>query len=265
MSEVRKMFDGYDAAIRFADHHIGRIVDHLDDTGLLDETALLVSADHGETLGELGIYCDHQTADLLTTRLPGVLRWPGLGIGGRVDRGLHYQVDLAATVLELLGATVPADWDGVSFAHGLGSDPPGGRDHLVLSHGAWTVQRAVRFADWLVIYTYHDGFHGFPEVMVFDVAVDPHEQHDVAGLQPEVVGHAAQLLEQWRADALRRSLHGRDPLETVIREGGPWHVRGHLDRYLRRLRETDRAEWADRLTAAHQLEDAAFAPSSPVP
>ena len=259
------MFDGYDTAVLFADHHIGRIVDHLDSTGLLDETAIMVSSDHGETLGELGIYCDHQTADLHTTRLPGVLRWPGQNIVGQVDPGLHYQVDLAATVLELLGATVPDDWDGISFADGLGRNQSRARDHLVLSHGAWTAQRAVRFADWLAIFTYHDGFHGFPEVMMFDVVADPHEQHDMANSHPEIVAHAADLVDRWHADAMRRTNNGRDPLETVIREGGPWHVRGHLDRYVNRLRDTGRAEWADRLTAAHPHEDGAVAPDPEIP
>ena len=84
---------------------------------MADQTGVMVSADHGENLGELGIYCDHQTADEHTTHLPLILRWPGLA--GRAESGLHYQVDVMATVLELFGAEVPERWDGRSFAAAL--------------------------------------------------------------------------------------------------------------------------------------------------
>ncbi len=54
----------------------------------------------------------------------------------------------------------------------------------MLSHGAWTAQRSVRFDRWLCIRTYHDAFHGFPDVQLFDVDTDPYEQHDRSGDRP---------------------------------------------------------------------------------
>jgi len=231
----------------------------------------MVTADHGENLGELGIYCDHQTADQHTTRLPFVLAWPGLdrpgpdrpgldGVGsgevrspglgpGAVDTGFHYQIDVMATVLELAGAEVPERWDGASFADALRSGRPTGRDHLVLSHGAWTAQRAVRFGEWICIRTYHDGFHGFPEVLLFDLEADPHEQHDVAADHPDVVEHALARLADWGSDALAHSATGVDPLWTVVVGGGPWHSRVDVPWYLDRLRATGRGRWADHFAA----------------
>jgi arylsulfatase A-like enzyme len=80
----------------------------------------MVSADHGENLGELGIYCDHQTADEHTTHLPLILHWPGLPGGeDRSRSGFHYQIDVMATALELFGAEVPGRWDVSSFAAAL--------------------------------------------------------------------------------------------------------------------------------------------------
>jgi arylsulfatase A-like enzyme len=252
LAAVRRIFDGYDTGVLFADRHLGRLLDRLADLGVEDETAVIVSSDHGENLGELGVYCDHQTADQLTARLPAVVRWPGRGPRGRVDDGLYYQVDLAATVIELVGGEVPDDWDGRSFAAPFDQGRPAGRDHLVLSHGAWTVQRSVRFDQWLCIRTYHDGFHWFPDVLLFDVEDDPHEQSDLSAQRPDVVGRAAGLLGAWRDDALSRSDSAADPLWTVIREGGPWHTLGRLDDYLGVLRSTGRAAWADRVAARHR-------------
>jgi choline-sulfatase len=101
-----------------------------------------------------------------------------------------------AIVLELLGAEVPARWDGASFAAGLSSGTVSGRDHLVLSHAAWTAQRSVRFGPRICVRTYHGAFHGLPDLILFDLTADPFEQHSVAADHPEVVDHALSLLHE---------------------------------------------------------------------
>jgi arylsulfatase A-like enzyme len=223
----------------------------------------MVSSDHGENLGELGIYCDHQTADQFTTRLPVVLRWPGLDTSTLpAQDGLHYQIDVMATVLELSGATVPETWDGRSFAPALTAGEPSGRQHLVLSHAAWTAQRSVRLGNWLCMETYWDAFHGFPEVMLFDLADDPYEQHDLAPVSPDVVQHALLLLHEWKEEAMSRSSHGIDPMWSVLHEGGPWHSRVDVGWYLERLRATGRGQWADRFEARGPLGGGSAFPSS---
>jgi arylsulfatase A-like enzyme len=115
---VRAMFDGYDTGVRYSDDHVGRVLNALADQGVLDETVVVISADHGENLGELNIYGDHQTADQITTHVPLIIRWPGITEtqAGRVDTGLHYHFDGAATLIELAGGEVPEVWDGRSFA-----------------------------------------------------------------------------------------------------------------------------------------------------
>jgi hypothetical protein len=86
------------------------------------------------------------------------------------------------------------------------------------------------------------------------VVSDPHEQHDLADAEPKLVRLAASKLEQWQAAALQRNPSGRDPLQTVLAEGGPFHTRGRLAAYLERLRATDRAKLAERLASAHAGE-----------
>ena len=41
------------------------------------KTAVIVSADHGENFGELGVCVDHVTADYATNRIPLIIKWPG--------------------------------------------------------------------------------------------------------------------------------------------------------------------------------------------
>jgi arylsulfatase A-like enzyme len=258
MDAARAMFDGYDAGVRYADEHIGRLMNTLADLGVLDETAVIVSADHGENLGELNIYCDHQTADHITSRVPLIVKWPGIHAGAsspRIDRALHYHFDFAATVIELLGGTVPPNWDGVSFADAFRrGDGDGARDYLVLSQGAWSCQRAVRWDDFLCIRSYHDGYHCFPDHMLFNVKDDPHEQHDLAPQHPELVSHAMTMLDEWHADMMRTATHPTDPMWLVMREGGPHHTCGYLTKYCERLRKTGRGHWADELMRKHASE-----------
>jgi choline-sulfatase len=265
LDQARRMFDGYDTGVRYADEHVGRWLNALADAGVLDDTAIMISSDHGETLGELGTYCDHHFADEHTTHLPLILHWPGVtgAEGGKVADGLHYQLDVAATVLDLAGGRPAKSWDGQSFADELKTDvAPAGREKLIVSHGAWTAQRAVRTKDWLYMRSYHDGFHGFDDEMLFNITDDPHEEHNVAADNPALVAENADALSSWRDDCLASSTTGIDPFDVVVEEGGPWHVRGRLLEYAGRLRETGRGGWADSLLERYPREATGELPRS---
>jgi arylsulfatase A-like enzyme len=247
MTSLRQWIDGYDVGIRYMDDHIGQIVNTLADLAVLDETIIVISADHGENQGELGVWGDHQTADHLTCRVPLIVRWPGLTDTARIDHALHYQFDWAATLIELLGGEIPANWDGQSFAAAFGEGRDEGRDYLVLSQGAHVCQRAVRFDDFLCIRTYHDGYKLYDPMMLFDLDHDPHEQRNLSVERPGTVDRAMRYLADWQHEMMLSAQHDVDPLLTVLREGGPLHAQVDLPWYLDRLRATGRAHLADRL------------------
>ena len=261
MEQARRMFDGYDCGVRWADEHVGRVLNALAEAGVLDDTAIMISADHGENLGELNIYGDHQTADHVTGRVPLIVRWPGVtdSQAGRADASLIHHYDWAATSVELCGGEAEASWDARPFTQAFrdGKDASV-REAVVVSQGAWSAQRGVRFQHdaeaWMMIRSYHDGYHGFPDVMLFNLTDDPHEQHDLAADRPEVVGRAMTLLDRWLGEMMRTATTPRDPMWTVLHEGGAFHTRGRLPGYLKRLRATDRGGWADRLAAKHPQE-----------
>ena len=70
LDDAKAHMDGYDTGIHFADHHIGKIVQDLKDLGVYEDTAIVISADHGENQGELNVWGDHQTADYICNRVP---------------------------------------------------------------------------------------------------------------------------------------------------------------------------------------------------
>ena len=250
MDDYKKWIDGYDVGIRYVDDYIGQVVAALEAQGVLDDTAIIISADHGENQGELNVYGDHQTADYITCRIPLIIRWPGKRQNTVVD-GLCYNVDLAATVTDLCRARVPSEWDGESFLEALENDNWNGRDYLVVSQGAWACQRGVRFGPWMLIRTYHDGLKVFPPVLLFNIEEDPHETHDLAEEWPEVVQEGLAILERWYGEMMVTSTTGVDPMWTVMQEGGPLHTRSNLEQYCARLRETGRADHAETLEEIH--------------
>ncbi len=254
MEAVRRWIDGYDVGIRYADEHVGRILNALADEGVLDETIIMVSSDHGENQGELNVWGDHQTADHITSRVPLLVRWPGLTDEPRVDRALHYHYDWAATLIEFVGGQVPDNWDGRPFTAAFRQGREEGRPYLVVSQNAWSCQRSVRFDDYICLRTYHDGYKQLEPVMLFDLANDPHEQHDLAAERPDLVDRAMGMLAEWHHEMAATSRHNVDPMMTVLREGGPFHTRGELPAYLERLRATGRAHHAERLAARHPDE-----------
>ena len=71
----------------------------------------------------------------------------------------------------------------------------------------------------------------------------------------------AALLRETQA-RLRDTGVGIDPLDVVLTEGGPWHVRGRLLEYAERLRATGRGQWADVLLARHPREATGELPRS---
>ncbi|MBW2053944.1 MAG: sulfatase [Deltaproteobacteria bacterium] len=246
--DLVKWINGYDTGIRYADEWFGKIISKLKEQGIFDDTMIIITADHGENQGELGVYGDHHTADRITCRVPYILKVPGVTDGGRVDQALHYQADLSATVLEFLGYNVPPLWDGVSFAESFKTGGTEGRSELIISNNAWACQRSVVWDKWLAIRTYHTGFKAFPEYMLFDLEADPHETANLAREHPDVLQEGMRKLEKWTADMLRSSEQTVDPLWTVISEGGSFHANENspvFAAYLERLRQTDRSFYAD--------------------
>lgn len=246
---LRTIIDGYDCGVAFADMLLGQVFDLLRAQGIYDDTAIIITSDHGENLGELGIYGEHGTADDITCHIPMIIKWPGGARGASVP-GFQYLLDLAPTMAELLRVPANPAWDGESFASSVLTGRPCGREHLILSQMAHVCQRSARFGGWLYVRTLHDGFRLLPREQLFNLALDPHEEHDVAQAHPDVCAQGARMILAWQEEQMLRSPCPVDPMWTVIRENGPYHTWNALPDYVRHLRNTGRAEGAQRLLDA---------------
>ncbi|MDK3016052.1 sulfatase-like hydrolase/transferase [Pseudodonghicola flavimaris] len=111
------------------DHHIGRILTQLKQSGQYDETLLIVTADHGELLGDYGLW-GKMTYHEAAYHVPLIVRDPDhpQGFGTAVTLATE-STDVAPTILDLLGIDIPDTMDGRSLAPFLdGATPEGWRD-----------------------------------------------------------------------------------------------------------------------------------------
>ncbi|MCK9477952.1 MAG: sulfatase [Firmicutes bacterium] len=244
--DLRKIIDGYDCGIRYADELIGKVLALLKAQGVYDDLVIIVTSDHGENLCELGICSEHATADHPTCHIPMIIKWPN-GMQNHKDKELHYSLDLVPTMAELLGLEKYDKWDGLSYKNTILKGEKQGRESLVLSQMAHVCQRSARFGEWLYIRTYHDGFHLFDDEMLFNIKHDPYEQNDLKSRYPEVCAQGAKIILDWHDSMMKTSGSTIDPMWTVLKEGGPFHTIGHLEEYIERLKLTGRAEGAEKL------------------
>ena len=101
-ADVRQVRDLYWAGVTQADDMIQQVLDALEEQGVLDETIVVVTSDHGESLGEHGLW-EHNWMYQDNLRIPLIMRWPeGLPQGVVVD-AITDSIDLFPTLVELMG------------------------------------------------------------------------------------------------------------------------------------------------------------------
>lgn len=246
VDDAKRLIDMYDGSLAYVDHYIGAIVDLLERKGVLGETAIIISADHGDSFGEHGQYMDHGIANVPVHNIPLVVRWPGEA-GRGVSDALVYQLDLCPTVCDLVGIPTPAGWDGESLGPALGGQSFGGRPYLVYDHGIYTFSRAVRTRDWTLIQMLHPGLYPYDSPFyLHDLAGDPHQETNLYPERRDVFGELAGYLVEWRHAQIMKD-GAPDPLEQMATTGPfIYFSPKQMDE---RLRATGRAKQADELAA----------------
>jgi choline-sulfatase len=244
-ADFKKLVDGYDGGINYMDQHVGQLLEVLHELNIEDEVGFIISADHGESMGEHGIYAEHASATESVHHIPLIITLPGITKPGIVNNQFVYNVDVIATLTELLGLPVPEGWDGRSFLPALAGEEEKGRDYLVMDHGLYTCQRSVRDKRWYFIRTYHAGLYAFDPVILHDMDNDPHQQVNVAGQYPEIVQLMDHRIGNWTHEYLGQPGPIVDPLQECI-QSGPWrYIKPST--WMQRLRSEGWDEQANRL------------------
>lgn len=196
-NEVRRR---YAAMIENIDRHLGLFLDRLEAEGDLDNTIVIYTSDHGEMLGDHGIWGKQIALDP-SIRIPLVIAGPAVASPGTSSDALVSLEDLAATILELSGTEVP----GAMTAQSLLPLLQGASEH----HRGWTVSGLDRSAREIEMAARHYGENMWVKLRnwravttpteklivsedlehpyLTDVRKDPFEEHDLSRERPQTV------------------------------------------------------------------------------
>ena len=166
----------YLRAVASVDDNIGRVLDHLEASGLAENTIVIYASDQGWYLGEHGWF-DKRWMYEESLRIPLIVRWPGVTAPGSTNNAMVSNLDLAETFLDIAGVEIPSDMQGESFVPLLeGETPSDWRQSFYYQYyeypGPHDVARhyGVRTESHKLIY-----FYTLDEWELYDLEEDPDE------------------------------------------------------------------------------------------
>ncbi len=206
--EIRRGREAYYACVEFVDACIGELLNGLREAGLMENTIIIYSSDHGEMLGNHAIWGKSVYYDR-AIRVPLLLSGPGIALGGHcLDHPISL-VDLYPTTCRLAGLPVPEGLDGKDFSSVLAAPATAASPREAVCSAYYQYGQAISFpapvpesepnrawrtarsAHWKLVEVEGGA------TLLFDLNADPEEKHNLAD-RPELTG---------RIEALRRELY----------------------------------------------------------
>ncbi|MDE3154451.1 MAG: sulfatase-like hydrolase/transferase [Acidobacteriota bacterium] len=197
--EFRQGRTPYDSEVAYTDAMLGRFLDELRNRGELAHTVIIVTADHGESLGDHGEQTHGLFAYNSTLKIPLIVWAPG--IRPEVNKRLVADIDILPTALDLTGVPVPAGLDGHSLVPAMNGTAPKTAPPVYfealdanLTRG-WAPLTGVIAGNWKYI--------DLPIPELYNLAKDPDESHNLASTDGEKMRELEALLKEIKAAPVR--------------------------------------------------------------
>ncbi|MBM4269597.1 MAG: DUF1501 domain-containing protein [Deltaproteobacteria bacterium] len=197
----------YDREIRYFDDQLARLLADLERRGLRDDTLVVLTADHGESLVEDGYFLEHGRGPYQpTAHVPLIFVLPGRVPSGRVVEEPVGLIDVTPTLLDLLGVPHPEGVQGRSLAGAIAGDAKeGGTPAYVFMESGNRVpsQLVVRKGPWKLTRMRSDADRRYFDrdtVELYDLRTDPEEEKNVRDENPSVVAELLAELRRWQKE-----------------------------------------------------------------
>ncbi len=179
----------YDREIRYCDDAIGRLLVRLDELGL-DEAVIVLTGDHGESLGEHDYYFEHgKYVYDQSSRIPLIIHIPGRTGPTEVLEQVNV-MSIAPTIIDLAGGEAPAGMEASSLLPLLSGDTGGGEEFIFIERK--NDLKAIRTDRWKYI---RNLLRGGEEL--YDLEKDPAETRNVAGDNAKICEEMGRRLGEW--------------------------------------------------------------------
>ncbi|MCX7934878.1 MAG: sulfatase-like hydrolase/transferase [Planctomycetota bacterium] len=211
----------YDGELAYMDVCIGNIFATLQALGLEENTLVVITSDHGETLYDHECYFDHHGLYDCTLHIPLAFVLPGVIQPGQRYRDYCQMKDVTPTILDLLDIRVDIHFDGRSLLPLLRGEPRVQEPEFYITECTWMRKHGWRTPEWKLIHALEPDFHFKPEIELYNLLTDPEENHNLAQAEPEVV----RMLEARMQEHISRREEAtgrRNPIYTNLN----WHGKG---------------------------------------
>lgn len=194
----------YDAEIRYMDASIGKLLDAVKELGFEDDTLVVLTADHGESLGEHNYFFEHGVLPYdACSRVPLIVKVPGLKTRASVFDEPVELINVMPTILDAVGVACPEEVQGTSLVPFMSNDEGAlPRYAFTESGNEQDYQRVVRRDHWKLIFVPSPAdqkiMSGVP-LELYDVENDPHETRNLIDVETEVADELQQVLFDWIA------------------------------------------------------------------
>ncbi len=219
-ARVRNARHAYYGMISYIDDKVGQLVQALEATQQLDNTVIILTSDHGEMLGERGLWYKMSFFEP-SVRVPLIISAPHKFATGRVSQPVSL-VDLLPTLVNLGSDGQAPEFadvvDGQSLLpllHGQDKADPPSVYSEILSEGALAPCLMIRRGQYKYIYSQPD-----PE-QLYDLATDPHELHNLAGHSDyETIQSAfkAEIFERWNPTELHAAVLTKQRKRRLVQQ-----------------------------------------------
>ena len=190
----------YDGEVAYMDASIQAIFTALESKGILDESIVVITADHGETLYDHDCFFDHHGLYDVTLHVPLILRYPGKVPAGKRVGGYCSHYDLVPTLLELAGIQPEGyRFDGQSLLPMASGAVPSHRAEYYITECTWMRKHGWRTPQWKYIEALEPDFHFKPLVELYNLVEDPDENRNLADQEPEMVALMKSRMDAWVA------------------------------------------------------------------
>jgi arylsulfatase A-like enzyme len=190
----------YDGELAYMDACIPTIFSALAKHGILDDTIIALNGDHGETLYEHECWFDHHGMYDNVLHVPLILRYPGKIPAGKRVAGFNQHKDLMPTLLEL--ASIERNdihFDGRSLMAMVRSEVTSHEPQFYITECTWMRKHGWRTPEWKLMLALEPDFHFKPPVELYNLALDPQENNNVAEQNPEIVATLTERMQRWIA------------------------------------------------------------------
>jgi N-acetylglucosamine-6-sulfatase len=165
------------------DDSLGRILGVLERKGVLNDTMVVFTSDHGYFYGEHGLNEERRLAYEETIRIPLVIRYPPLAMAGSTPPEMALSLDIAPTLLEVAGLQPGAEVQGRSLVPVLKKEAREWRTSFLIEYFTDTVFPRIRNMGYVAVRTSRHKYINYRELQgmdeLYDLDKDPYEETNI--------------------------------------------------------------------------------------